>query len=449
MAVTLDTTYAVGSGDITLTITIGDGQLGSSRVTLGKKVLAEGDEIATLPIGKGSILRDKAIQVKSVVSDVNDQTNHTSITYSLRGGPAAADYRLASTVAEEGDSVIYRATIRFLLVCALVLAAPARAQSPASVKLEDLRTPPSPVLVLLGVAPSAVERPTSPRAVAVSLLRAAGDSGLFPRHYALEIAPYWLTSHPSLTFAQYYHPSLARSLAQTLSVSFATSPLRDAADSADVGTSVGVGVRALLVSGKPSRELDSLRALLSALQRRVLAASGDSEEQRALAALKPVAVAIQSAGHERTGWIVELAAAATGNFPGDVAANGKTGMVGVWLTPAYRRPGGSLDLLGVFRVLRDERPDTARTYLDGGFRLAWRGQGVLSAELVERYQSAGGSKHDYRLSGTFEYPLTSAIRLTAAVGRDFALGAPAGRTLLAQVSVNFGMGAIPVLRLAS
>jgi hypothetical protein len=332
-----------------------------------------------------------------------------------------------------------------LVVGALCLVTPATAQQSGPIKLESLRTPPSPAFVLLGVAPSAVERPTSPRAVAASLLRATGDSGFLPRHYAIEVAPYWLVSHPSLTFDRYYHPSLGRSLVQSLSISFATSPLRNAGDSADVGTSLGMGVRALLLSGKPSEELDSLRTQLRRLQQRVLDATGDSAEQRALAALKPVALAIQHANTERTGWIVELAGAATGDFPGDVAANGKTGRLGVWVTPTYRRPGGSLDFLGVFRLLRDERPDTARTYIDGGFRLAWRGQGVLSAELVERFQSGAGSKHDHRLSANLEYPLTHNIRLTATVGRDFALAAHDRRTLLAQVSVDFGMGAIPLL----
>jgi hypothetical protein len=114
MAVTLDTTYHVGAGDIALTLSIGDGQLGSSRVLLGTKVLGQGDDITNLLIGKGPKLAGKSIDVKTVVSDVNDQTNHTSLTYSLRGGPAPADYQLSATVAEEGDSVIYRATIRFV-----------------------------------------------------------------------------------------------------------------------------------------------------------------------------------------------------------------------------------------------------------------------------------------------------------------------------------------------
>jgi len=111
MAVSLETTYHVDSGDILLTIAIGDGQLGSSRVSLDGKRVAKGDAIKNLLLGKGSKLVGKTITIKSVVTDVNDQTNHTSILYSLRGGAAPADYELKATVMEEGDSIIYRATI--------------------------------------------------------------------------------------------------------------------------------------------------------------------------------------------------------------------------------------------------------------------------------------------------------------------------------------------------
>jgi hypothetical protein len=111
MAVSLNTTYHVDDGVVTLTIVIGDGQLGSSRVSLDDTIIGQGDAIENLRLGEGSGLDGKTLAVKSVVTDVNDQTNHTSITYSLRGGAAPADYELDATVAEEGDSVIYRATI--------------------------------------------------------------------------------------------------------------------------------------------------------------------------------------------------------------------------------------------------------------------------------------------------------------------------------------------------
>lgn len=109
MGLTLQTDYAVDAGDVTLTVIIGDGQLGSSLVRLGEKELATGD-IDRLKIGKGSAIAGKELFVKTVVADVNDNTNHTSVRYELKGGAADQTFDLDASVDEEGGSVIYRAT---------------------------------------------------------------------------------------------------------------------------------------------------------------------------------------------------------------------------------------------------------------------------------------------------------------------------------------------------
>lgn len=108
MANELRATYAVSQGQVKLTIIIGDAQLGSSKVALGNKELARG-EINDLPIGDGSVIAGKTLFIKSVVTDVNDKTNHTSITYVLRGGKEEKKYELSEDVEEEGGSMVYRA----------------------------------------------------------------------------------------------------------------------------------------------------------------------------------------------------------------------------------------------------------------------------------------------------------------------------------------------------
>jgi hypothetical protein len=106
--VTLVADYDVNDGDITITIVIGDAQIGSSVVALGTKVLGKG-QISTLPVGKGSLVRGKPLFAKSVVTDVNDSTNQTSVTYILRGGPKDQEFQSGGVVEVNGDSVIYRA----------------------------------------------------------------------------------------------------------------------------------------------------------------------------------------------------------------------------------------------------------------------------------------------------------------------------------------------------
>ncbi len=113
MAVNLQTDYAVDSGDVSLTITIGDGQLGSSLVRLNDKELGIG-EIDGLKVGKGSAVAGKELFIKTVVTDVNDKTDHTSVRYELKGGASDQTFDLDGSVDEEGGSVIYRATFNLI-----------------------------------------------------------------------------------------------------------------------------------------------------------------------------------------------------------------------------------------------------------------------------------------------------------------------------------------------
>jgi hypothetical protein len=106
--VDLTTDYEVAAGNVLLSIDIGDAQIGSSIVKLDQEELGRGD-ISELVVGIGPKIRGKALIIKSIVTDVNDSTNHTSITYKLKGGLRDIRYVSSATVDEDGDSIIYRA----------------------------------------------------------------------------------------------------------------------------------------------------------------------------------------------------------------------------------------------------------------------------------------------------------------------------------------------------
>src|SRR5262245_49784361 len=111
-----------------------------------------------------------------------------------------------------------------VLVCAIALPVAAAAQAPNAepIKLTDLKTPASPAFQLLGIAPTDVERPTTPRAFAVSLLSTLQKSdSVLPNGFAMEVAPYWLVPHNQLQFSTYINPSPAQSIRQTFSISVA------------------------------------------------------------------------------------------------------------------------------------------------------------------------------------------------------------------------------------
>src|SRR4051812_4001309 len=158
-----------------------------------------------------------------------------------------------------------------LVVCLFALPQSLVAQnSPAPpanmepIKLRDLKTPAAPAFQLLGIAPTDVERPTTPRAVAVSLLSTLkqGDTVL-PNGFAMEVAPYWLVPHSRLEFGTYINPSPAQSLRQTFSISVATSKAQSPPAEAAAGLlDIGIGARTSPWAGRASAAVEKLRTAI-------------------------------------------------------------------------------------------------------------------------------------------------------------------------------------------
>jgi hypothetical protein len=158
-----------------------------------------------------------------------------------------------------------------LLVTALLGAHPVWGQSASGTQpsLDDLKAPPSPAFVLLGVSPSKIERPQAVRPFVLSALSALATEG-FPKNYAVEVAPYWLGT-PQLSFDEYYKSGIAKAIPRHLSVSVATTPLNGVADA---GTALGIGARTLPVPGRPHPRLEALRKQLHELQRMTIDEEG-------------------------------------------------------------------------------------------------------------------------------------------------------------------------------
>jgi hypothetical protein len=111
--VDLITAYQTGSGSTKLDIVIGDAQIGASVVKLNRKIMANG-EVEALDLGDGEKLSGKTILTKSVVSDVNDATNRTSVEYIFRRGKDVQRFLSKAEVESNGDSIIYRAQFNLL-----------------------------------------------------------------------------------------------------------------------------------------------------------------------------------------------------------------------------------------------------------------------------------------------------------------------------------------------
>ena len=108
-SINLETEYKVEDEEqVSLSIVIGDAQIGSSIVFLDDNELGR-REIEKLNIGLGKDIKGKKIIIESIVKDINNMTNHTSITYILNGGMFDQTFYSKGFVNEKGDLIDYRA----------------------------------------------------------------------------------------------------------------------------------------------------------------------------------------------------------------------------------------------------------------------------------------------------------------------------------------------------
>lgn len=105
--VEFNTNYdVVANKNVTLTIIIGNEQIGGSVALLNGQELARGD-IKDILVGKGDDIKNLKLKIKSAVTDVNDSTDVTTITYSLKGGKIDHEYNLSGTSEGNGTVVAY------------------------------------------------------------------------------------------------------------------------------------------------------------------------------------------------------------------------------------------------------------------------------------------------------------------------------------------------------
>jgi hypothetical protein len=348
--------------------------------------------------------------------------------------------------------------------CALALLAGARAaagQTEAPV-LGSLRTPPSPAFTVLGIEPSAVERPTTPSDAAMSFVSKFRQSTL-PKDYAFEASPYWLVGQPSLSWRSDVTRNVAQSITRTLSLSVAT---------ADTGTtspltSLGFGVRTLLSSGRMTAAteqaladleqtlsetgdvflrlvgeagLDELDVMLA--NGRITVADYERQKQQIAALVlesdeyRNAMARAEDIAAKREGFFLEVAAGFVWDFAGGTWQSRAFRKRGVWATPSYEF--GSWNVLGVLRYV-DETEIPDRDALDLGGRAIYSGADyALSFEYVERspLEQTPIVRRSHRLVGVAEYRVSPATWVIASFGKDRQKTGTT-QTLVAQLGLAF------------
>lgn len=100
--------YPVGSGQIRLSVLVGDRQYGTSMVFIDDELLANGD-IDELPLGAGGAIAGRTLTVYTVVTDVRDKKNDMSVTWILTGGEKTATIERSGSGAKSFGSQMFKA----------------------------------------------------------------------------------------------------------------------------------------------------------------------------------------------------------------------------------------------------------------------------------------------------------------------------------------------------
>ena len=371
-------------------------------------------------------------------------------------------------------------------------------------EIDILRTPVSPAFQMLKWTPAVIVRPQTPRAVMVSLSDAVlgeGDESL-----AMEFSPYWLVSHPEVTFDDFYAPSIPGAAVMNASVSVAIDRLDDS-----LGTEAAVGARTVLFAGKPSMSLsavyseyysmtmpqkiveslmhdvsstttiDELRQIVDLRCEQLLRDPGahtglegstlvaavydaaetindyiDEGAQDTSATAQEIMFstrqdvlidlvetqrelrsAIMEAELTRQGWLLEVASAAAGRFPGNDFDGFEPTRVAGWITPGYAFD--RIDMIAVLRVVAERDPD--RTLYDFG------GRAVVETDLISLGAEALGRDGDYesyRVALNVEAKLTDDLYASATFGKDFEESNDED-DLLSLFKVDYNLGRLPRL----
>jgi hypothetical protein len=347
-------------------------------------------------------------------------------------------------------------------VAVLAGARPAAGQTEPPV-LGSLRTPPSPAFTVVGIEPSAVERPTTPADAALSFLNTFRQSAV-PKEYAFEASPYWLVAQPDLSWRDDLTRSVGESIKRTLSLSIATA---ETGTSGSPVTAMGIGVRGLVSSGRMTQATeDALTELertlsqtgdlflrlvgeagLDALDVRlrngeIAEAAYEAEKARLTARVlesddyRNAMARVEDIAAKREGFFLEVAAGLVWDFARGRWESREFRRRGIWATPSYEF--GPWNVLGVLRYVDDTATPNQDAIDWGGRTMYSTADYSLSLEFVERspIDQTTTLRRSHRFVGIAEYRVSPATWVIASFGKD-RRKTGTDETLVAQLGLAF------------
>lgn len=333
---------------------------------------------------------------------------------------------------------------------------------------DKLRTPDSPAFAILGVSPTTIQNPTTPRDLAVALSGFLKNSELLvPDSLAVEVSPFWFLSHDRLTYADYADNDVGQ-LWRNFSASLGTTGVAE-----DGSRSLAVGARTQLAFDsaagacrafeKKLQELAGLGALrMSSAAMLELRAKhspegvfDDKAFRAALLQLKTereqaVAEALERAAAVRDECakaatarprVLSVAAAVAWRYADSKLENSDFVSQSYWATYAHRFRTWSV--LGMSRLQFDEADRGWDGFVDLGARvIVPRRNYAGSIEVIMRKQTFGDDASDseleLRLGLQAEYMIREGTWISVGFGKGFAALDAGELFALANISASFG-----------
>lgn len=408
--------------EIYVAIKIGNGQIGSNKVSCNGKLLAKGNLTERTSIGNSSILANNEIEIETNVLDVNVSTNKCVITTSFFNQNNKVLYSKIDTGdAPENGVASFKGkyVVNFILVFICLISMGQQnlfAQaSLEEIEFDKLETPSSPGLILYDETTSSIEKPTTPQGLGISLLGLGQNGG------ALECAPYWLFDHPNLTAKDMYMNKIP--ILSHLAVSIA-------AARSDTLSFISGGIRTRFFQsyGEIANDLDSYKSQLEELLVDPL-----QNEEKIDSLRKAYVKHIQNPIFS-----IDLAAAIGGSSTINSYDSLNLNRWAIWLSFNWRPKGDDFYITILTRYINREeynKTNIKANLLDLGARLNYDISKVtVSLEYIHRMNFTNETFDDYRLAIVGSYKIADNIFVTSTFGKNFS----DMNNIIALAGLNFG-----------
>ncbi|WP_109097707.1 hypothetical protein [Aquimarina sp. AU58] len=336
-----------------------------------------------------------------------------------------------------------------------------------SLPIKDLETPSSPAFMLLDKAPSAIERPNSTKAFALSIINSFENTIDLPKNYAVEFTPFWFFKNKNMTALKYlgykgekgdYKQNYFNGL-QMFSISLAFVNTLDSITNQEINN-ISVGARTNIISIKRKKDSDSIKTKyikvlkkIDSIEKNIPKHDPFKEDlttynKRVKKYLDSITTKELLSQKEKLSDIIKRkdlfaldgAIAYNSIFTENDFSSSRFGRLGIWLTANYsykKNENTYLNIYATGRYLKDGTNKINDEYIkqdfyDIGGKLEFEYKKIsLSYEYLYRIAD---NKDTYRSNGVLKYKINDKIFLTGSFGKNFG----DNDNLISLLGINWG-----------